>query len=451
MNDLSLSLASGPPRPRVSARRLAVALAASLAAALLAGCAVQTSQAAQPQNPSGPLASATPAPLPDPGLLTAKLAQVSTKNITKTSILVSTPDGAVLANRLGATPLTPASTMKLVTTMAAVDLMGAERTFATRVTEDSQGGLVLIGGGDPLLTDKTSSSIYKLASLQRLAKDTVTALNAAGRTEVSLGYDASLFTGPSFSPYWKKNWKGYEAKVAALEINSGKLNSWRADPNPPKTAATAFAKRLRAAGIKVTSIMPAKAAATSAEVARVTSTTLAMIIKRTLLVSDNVAAETLSRQASLAAGHAGSFSSAAANVTSWLTARGLWVPGQKILDASGLSPSNKLTTQGLTAAMRTALADDTFTPIIAGLPVAWETGTLAKRFNDKSEMAGRHIVHAKTGTLKGVAGLVGYLTTTDGSLLVFAELANSSKPVGYNTLYNWLDRTAAATISCGCR
>jgi D-alanyl-D-alanine carboxypeptidase len=97
------------------------------------------------------------------------------------------------------------------------------------------------------------------------------------------------------------------------------------------------------------------------------------------------------------------------------------------------------------------LADAAFQPIVAGLPVAWETGTLAKRFDDRSEKAGRHNVHAKTGTLRGVAGLVGFLTTADGRRLVFAELANTKKAVTYERLYNWLDRTAAATITCACR
>jgi D-alanyl-D-alanine carboxypeptidase/D-alanyl-D-alanine-endopeptidase (penicillin-binding protein 4) len=96
------------------------------------------------------------------------------------------------------------------------------------------------------------------------------------------------------------------------------------------------------------------------------------------------------------------------------------------------------------------LSEPAYQPIIAGLPVAWETGTLAHRFDDRSEVAGRHNVHAKTGTLRGVAGLVGFLTTSDGRRLVFAELANTSKSVTYERLYNWLDRTAAATITCGC-
>ena len=364
--------------------------------------------------------------------------------------MVATPDGTALTDRSGAEPLTPASTMKLATTMAALEILGPETQFTTKVVDAGGGKLVLVGGGDPLLTDKGVDSVYKPASLQKLAAATVKALKADGRTKVSLDYDASLFSGPGFSPYWKKTWKGYEAKVAALEISSGK-SGWRAQSNPPLTAAKAFAARLKKAGIKVSSIDSGKASSSATEVASVSSASLALIIKHTLLISDNVAAETISRHAALANGHAGSFSGAAANVRSWLAGKGLWMSGEKILDGSGLAPGSKLTTDTLSGAIRLALAEVTFTAVIAGLPEAGRTGTLANRFNDPSEKVGRRNVHAKTGTLRGVAGLAGYLTACDGQTkLVFAELANTSKVVSYTRLYNWLDRTAAATITAAC-
>jgi serine-type D-Ala-D-Ala carboxypeptidase/endopeptidase (penicillin-binding protein 4) len=447
MSDPSLAFPERRPRQPLSRRGRATILAAPLLAALLAGCAVAPSQAA-PVEVTSPAATASV--LPDPAVLTAKLRAVSRKGISSVAIEVVTPSGGVLASRASRKPLTPASTMKLMTTMSAVEALGPSTSFATRVVSAGTGRIVLVGGGDPLLTNKQSTSRYKPASLQALAKSTATALKAQGRTSISLGYDASLFSGPTFSPYWKKAWRGYEARVSALEINSGKLSRYRADPKPPLTAAKAFAARLTKAGITVTSISSTKAATGATEIARVTSASLALIIKRTLLISDNVGAETISRHAALANGRPGSFAGAAANVTAWLTAHGLWRTGQRIQDGSGLSPTNRLTVDALAAAMRLALADSSYRAVVAGLPVAAETGTLADRFDDKSERPGRHTVHAKTGTLRGVAGLAGYLTTRDGAVLVFAELANSSQSVSYERLYNWLDRSAAATARCGC-
>ncbi len=434
-----------PPAGRFD-RRLLWWLAAPAALVVLAAQTVAPSGAVAPADVVTPAAAAQ---LPDPAILAEKLNKISTKGIGKVSMTVTTTDGKVLAERSTDTPLTPASTMKVLTTMAALDILTADRRFVTKVVDGEAGRVFLVGGGDPLLTDKTSTSSYKLASLQKLAKATVAALKAAGRSSVRLRYDASLFSGPTYSPAWKSKWLGYEARVAALEINSGKLSNGRAASNPPRTAASAFAKRLQAAGITVKSIIGMKSAAGSVELARVTSTTVSRIIKRTLLISDNVAAETLSRHAAIERGRAGSFIGASANLQAWLTDRKLWMSGQKILDGSGLAPGSKLTTSVLAGAIRLALSSDQFDPVIDGLPVAGESGTLKNRFDDKSERAGRHTVHAKTGTLSGLAGLAGYLTTADGAVLVFAELGNQA--TSYYRVYDWLDREAAVIARCGCR
>lgn len=442
MSEPSLAFPTPRARPRATASGLVMSVAASL---VVAGCTVPTSAAA----PMDVVPSAT-AVLPDPTVLAGKLKTVPRKGIRSVAFQITTTDGKAVYSRAVTKPLAPASTMKVMTSLVALDRLGSTTTFATRVVDAGSGRVILIGGGDPLLTDRQSSSRYKPASLQALAAATAAALKAQGRTRIALGYDATLFSGPLFSPAWKKTWRASEARVAALEINSGKLSRYRADPNPARTAAKAFSARLKKAGITVTSVASTRAAAGSTEIARVTSASLALIVKRTLLISDNVAAETISRHAAVANRRPGSFTGAAKNVTAWLIAHGLWRSGQRIMDGSGLSPSSRLTTVSLAAAMRIALADSRYGPIIAGLPVAAETGTLASRFDDKSERAGRHVVHAKTGTLRGVAGLVGYLTTRDGARLVFAELVNTSQSVSYTRMYNWLDRSAALTASCGC-
>ena len=58
-------------------------------------------------------------------------------------------------------------------------------------------------------------------------------------------------------------------------------------------------------------------------------------------------------------------------------------------------------------------------------------------------------MHAKTGTLSGLAALAGYVTTADGAVLVFAEIGNDS--YSYYRVYDWLDREAAVLAGCGCR
>jgi len=377
------------------------------------------------------------------------MGKVSAKAIgTRGQVVLDGDDHALMATNADQ-PLAPASSLKVLSTLATLDALGADHVFTTSVVTTAPGKLVLVGGGDPLLTDKTSKSAAKPASLQKLADQAVASLRSAGITRVSLGYDASRFSGPSFSPNWKKSWRGYEARVSPLIVDSGLINSWRAQPNPAEFAAKAFAKRLTAAKITVTAITPTTLATPGTVLASVSSAPLTTVIANTLAYSDNLAAEVMLRQAALAKGQPGSFVGAAITLTTWLKDNGLWTDGMVIVDASGLAVKDRVTANVLAKAISLSLRTERLMAVAAGLPVAGQSGTLKHRFNDKSEQAGRGRVHAKTGTLRGVASLAGWVTTADGARLVFAFIGNST--AGQDSAYNWLDRSASVLAGCGCR
>lgn len=386
--------------------------------------------------------------LPDPEIVAKQLDKVARGGIGTSGLVVLAADGSTVTSRGADRPLAPASTMKVLTSLAALDSLGADHRFTTRVV-GSGTKVVLVGGGDPLLTDKQSKSAAKPASLQSLAAATATALAASGVKKVQLGYDTSLFSGPDFSPAWKAKWRSWVARVSPLLIGEGRFNLWQADPAPARTAATAFAKRLKAAGITVTGIAPARASTASAELASVQSAPLATVLGRTLKLSDNLAAEVIARHVALAAGEKASFTGVATSLEAWLSGRGLWAPGMRVLDGSGLSAKARVTPSVLARAILASLSEEKLAGLAAGLPVAGVSGTLEDRFNDKSEKVARGNVHAKTGTLVGVAALTGYLTTADGARLVFAIVANRTR--GQTTAYNWLDRSTAVLVRCGCR
>ena len=402
-------------------------------------------------SPSAPPVAAPvpePIPLPDAGQLAKVLAKVPTGSVGISAIAVVDPaSGQTLVSRED-TPLIPASTMKVLTSLVAVDTVGAATTFTTQVVRPSSGRLVLVGGGDPLLTDKKSKSVTKQASLQALAEQTVVALQADGVAKVTLGYDTSLFEGPVWHSSWKKTWKVFTARVGALSINGGMVSQWQAHDDPAKVAAEAFAARLKEAGIKVSRIALQDAPAGAAVVASVQSAPLAAIAGHVLEVSDNYGAEVLARHAALATGGTPSFQGGTATMTTWLKNHGLWAEGMKIDDASGLSRKSKVSVSVLADALALALVTPRWAAVPRGLPVAGVNGTLKTRFNDPAEKAGRKVVHAKTGTLQGVASLAGYVTTSDGAVLTFAAIANDA---GRDSAYNWLDRTATAIAKCGCR
>lgn len=98
------------------------------------------------------------------------------------------------------------------------------------------------------------------------------------------------------------------------------------------------------------------------------------------------------------------------------------------VDGSGLSRDNivKPTTfVALLKAMRSASGSDVF---YNSLPVAGINGTLSDRFQG-TVVQGK--VHAKTGTLRGVKALSGYLEHPDYEMLVFSIVVNQPGQSGY--------------------
>ena len=90
----------------------------------------------------------------------------------------------------------------------------------------------------------------------------------------------------------------------------------------------------------------------------------------------------------------------------WLTKLGI-PPGElKIMDGSGLSPENRITTNALAHILASAKREPWFASFFESLPV----------YNG---------MKMKSGTISGVLGYTGYQTTKDGTPLIFALLVNN--------------------------
>jgi serine-type D-Ala-D-Ala carboxypeptidase/endopeptidase (penicillin-binding protein 4) len=104
-----------------------------------------------------------------------------------------------------------------------------------------------------------------------------------------------------------------------------------------------------------------------------------------------------------------------------LTQMGVDSKGYRLLDGSGLSRQNLSSAKAMVQTLQ-AIAQSPYRTIFrSSLPVAGRSGTLSERFID-TEVQGR--LFAKTGTLKGVAALSGYLESPSGSTIVLSILAN---------------------------
>lgn len=366
-------------------------------------------------------------------------------------------DGATVF-RSGPSPITPASTMKLLTTTAALETLGPDHTFSTTVVAGaSPRDVVLVGGGDPLLGRAPSPDGYPArADVTTLAKETARSLKQAGRTTVRLGYDTTLFTGPAVNPDWPAAYipDNVVSPISPLWVDEGRARTGMAarSHDPGLDAATAFAKALQRQGI----VVRGKPVATAAELgaqqyAVVHSAPLAEIVQWILEVSDNEGAEVLARQVAIAEGKPASFSGGAAAVREVLTRLGIDLSQARILDGSGLSRLDRLEPDTLLGVLETAASDahPELRRVATGLPVAGFSGSLAYRF-DKGDREGLGRVRAKTGTLTGVHVLAGFATDRDGTVFAFVAGADRVKLVHTLDARARLDEVAAALAGCSC-
>jgi len=91
--------------------------------------------------------------------INALLTQSSQKNVVFGIKIIKADSGELVYSHYGQNAMVPASNMKIVTTAAAVSILGADFEYVTRIGL-SGGDLVVIGSGDPLLGDEKTDAKY---------------------------------------------------------------------------------------------------------------------------------------------------------------------------------------------------------------------------------------------------------------------------------------------------
>lgn len=132
------------------------------------------------------------------------------------------PDGGILYERRGDLAQIPASSLKTLTTATALEVLGPEFRFQTRLgvsapaegAPKTQADLILLGGGDPMLS---------YSDLEAWAKG----LAEAGVTTIPgrvIG-DGRFFPGSIFADFW--NWgdigNGYGSPVSGLNLEHNRF------------------------------------------------------------------------------------------------------------------------------------------------------------------------------------------------------------------------------------
>jgi serine-type D-Ala-D-Ala carboxypeptidase/endopeptidase (penicillin-binding protein 4) len=337
--------------------------------------------------------------------------------------------GTVLFTQNPSLSLAPASNEKLPLTYAALSSLGPTYRIETDVLgEGSQDGttfdgtLVLKGGGDPTLST---------AGLRALAAQ----IRATGIRHVTGGIvgDESYFDARRTVAGWKPSFYINESPpLSALVVDRA-----RGTRTPALTAATSFRTALRTAGVAVdggVSVRPVEDFAVP--LAQIDSPSLASIIRFMDKESDNFTAEMLLKQLGAVVLDRGTSAGGASVVMQTLAEANVPVTGVRIVDGSGLSRLDRLTTNAVAAILRAAWNDPAVRPaFVAALPVAGVNGTLEDRLR-KPPARGR--VLAKTGTTSDASALSGYVSTR----FVFTVLQN-----GHPLSYWWARRAQDRFVS----
>jgi serine-type D-Ala-D-Ala carboxypeptidase/endopeptidase (penicillin-binding protein 4) len=201
-------------------------------------------------------------------------------------------------------------------------------------------------------------------------------------------------------------------------------------PNPPKMMADLLSKMLDSIGVKQ-SQMPAIVNQSNktidnrnfVEIESYVSEKLPKIIAQTNFNSVNLFAETLLKEIGSCTKGNGGTKEGLVSLFEFCHARGIKFPGVELVDGSGLSRFDLITTNFMVDFLTYyKMRSPYFTQLFNTLPTSGRDGTM-ETFDKHGILAGK--VHAKTGSMTKVKNLAGYLQTRSGKLIAFTFMANN--------------------------
>jgi D-alanyl-D-alanine carboxypeptidase/D-alanyl-D-alanine-endopeptidase (penicillin-binding protein 4) len=169
-------------------------------------------------------------------------------------------------------------------------------------------------------------------------------------------------------------------------------------------------------------------AADARSVAVLPSPTLAEVVRDINKFSNNVMARQLFLTLGLEAGRRpATAEDADAAIRAWLEARGLAVPELVLENGSGLSRRERISAEGLGRLLQAAWKSAVMPELMASLPVTATDGTMRKRLKQNG-VAGQ--AHIKTGSLEGVRSIAGYVLDKGGRRWIVVFFVNHANAGG---------------------
>ena len=376
----------------------------------------------------------------------------------------------------GETGLPPASVAKALTALYALEVLGGEYRFKTRLLATGpvqngvlKGDLILAGGGDPTLN---TDGLAVMAG--KLKEKGIREVRGAFRVyDGMLPYTRSIDEDQpdqvGYSPAvagialnynrvhfeWKRAASGYavamdarteryrpQVEMAVMRVvnrsmpvytykNTGNKDSWTVASKqlgnggarwlpvrrPADYAGDVFRTLARSHGIvlkpaKVSRTLPAGATT----LAEQSSGKLWTILRDMLKYSNNMTAEMVGMTASAErlGKSPASLKASALQMSRWAAQR-YGMKDTRLVDHSGLGDASRMTPDDLVGALVEVRRRGILRPLLKPIPIRDSKGRVVRGHPVK--------VNAKTGTLNFVSGLGGYMTTADGTELAFAIFA----------------------------
>lgn len=378
--------------------------------------------------------------------------------------------GLVLESRNPNLGMPPASTAKAITSLYALETLGPEYRFRTRVIATGpvrggtlEGDLVLAGGGDPTLsTDDLGDLAARLvAKGVRAVRGRLLvwggalpyAAQIAGDQPVYVSYNPSVsglilnFNRVYFE--WRRAGSGYQLGMDARgerfqpraystdvalaqrqsplftyseqggkehwTVAAGALgrggSRWLPVRHPELYAGDVFQTLARAQGLDLPAPQPVSSLPRGEILVERGSDPLGRILVDMLKYSTNVTAEAVGMTTSVARGAPAALGRSGASMSGWLTQR-LGGGGARFVDHSGLGAETRISASEMVHALAALGPRVGLRGLMKGFKLRDDDGKILQNQSLR--------VDAKTGTLNFVSSLAGYMTAPDGTELVFA-------------------------------
>ena len=382
-------------------------------------------------------------------------------------------------------PVNPASVMKLLTTYSALDILGPTFTWTTPVYVEGTvregvltGNVYIKGQGDPwLVQERVWLLMRRLQGLgiQKINGDVVLDRSAFELSPADPGEfdgerlraynvapDALLINFNSLLLTFTPDPSAQVARVllepplsgvqvpATVPLMDGACNDWRAPlradfsdparirldgrylvacketvwpvayPQPAGFAARAVEGVWRGLGGQLGGkVREGRVPTGLAPAFEVSSPTLAEVIRTINKYSNNVMAQQLFLTLSLQARGVGTLAESRTLVQDWWRERlgGAELP--QVENGSGLSRSDRISAQALARLLLWGWASPFMPEMLASLPITGTDGTLKRMRNSAQGQA-----HLKTGSLRDVTGVAGYVDAASGKRYVLVAIAN---------------------------